>query len=98
MAEIPKTRVISIETQLNGMKYHRAYTSHGNKWANTDPQTYRWWDNVPRRSKHPLPTGHTSRELSFMIMNAELSAVKFTVPSTAQPGADPAFYLGGGVK
>jgi hypothetical protein len=25
-----------------------------NKWANTDPQIYRRWDQVPRKSKHSL--------------------------------------------
>jgi hypothetical protein len=41
-----------------------------------DPQIYRRWDQVPRRSKHPLSIDHTRREPSSMIMNAELSAVK----------------------
>jgi hypothetical protein len=39
---------------------------------------------VPRTSKHPLSTGHTRRKPSFMIMNAELSAVKVSVPSNVQ--------------
>jgi hypothetical protein len=30
---------------------------------------------MPRRSKHPLSTGHTRREPTSLIMNAELSAV-----------------------
>jgi hypothetical protein len=38
---------------------------------------------VPRRNKHPLPTGHTHREPSSIIMKAELSAVKASVPSLA---------------
>jgi hypothetical protein len=29
-------------------------TNQRNKWANTDPRIYRRWDQVPRRSKHPL--------------------------------------------
>jgi hypothetical protein len=38
--------------------------------------TYWWWDQVPWRSEHPLPTGHIHREPSFQIMNADLSAIK----------------------
>jgi hypothetical protein len=34
-------------------------TSQRNKWVNTDPRTYRRWDQVPGRSKHPLLTCHT---------------------------------------
>jgi hypothetical protein len=60
---------MSLETQVG-------ITSQKNKWANTDPRTYRRWDQVPRRSKHTLLTDHTCREPSSMIMNAELSAVK----------------------
>jgi hypothetical protein len=67
-------RVISFETQVG-------ITSQRNEWANTDPRTYRSWDKLLRRSKHLLSTGHTHREPSFMIMNAELSAVKVSVPS-----------------
>jgi hypothetical protein len=50
-------RVISLETQVG-------VTSqiHVNKWANTDPRTCRRWDQVHRRSKHPLLTGCTHRE------------------------------------
>jgi hypothetical protein len=29
-------------------------TSQINKWANMDPRKYWWWDQVSRRSKHPL--------------------------------------------
>jgi hypothetical protein len=43
---------------------------------------YRRWDQVSRRSKHPLPTDRTRREPSFIIVNAELSAVKVSVSST----------------
>jgi hypothetical protein len=68
-------RVISLQTQVG-------ITSQKNKWANTDPRIYRRWDQVPRRSKHPLSTGHACHEPSFMIMNAALSAVKVSVPST----------------
>jgi hypothetical protein len=68
-------KVISLKIQVGN-------TNQRNKWANTDPQIYRRWDQVPRRSKHPLSTGHTRREPSSMIMNAELSAVKVSVPST----------------
>jgi hypothetical protein len=46
-------RVISLKIQVE-------ITSQTNKWANTDPWKYRRWDQVPRRSKHPLPTGRTS--------------------------------------
>jgi hypothetical protein len=49
-----------------------------------DPRTYRRWDQVPRRSKHPLSTGHTRRETSSSIMNAELPAIKVGVPSYCQ--------------
>jgi hypothetical protein len=61
-------RVTSLETEVG-------ITSQRNKWANTDPRIYRRWDQVLKRSKHPLLTGHTRREPSSMIMNAELSAV-----------------------
>jgi hypothetical protein len=57
-------RVISLETQVG-------VTSQINKWANMDPQTCQRWDQVPRRSKHPLSIGHIRREPSSMIMNAE---------------------------
>jgi hypothetical protein len=30
--------------------------------ANRDLWIYQRWDQVPRRSKHPLMTGHTRRE------------------------------------
>jgi hypothetical protein len=67
-------RVMSLET-------HVGITSQRNKWANTDS---RRWDRVPRRNKRSLSTGHTRREPSFMIMNAELSAVKVSVSSTVK--------------
>jgi hypothetical protein len=68
--ERPKyRRVISLEIQVG-------ITSQINIWANTDPQTHRRRDQVPRRSKHPLLTGHTRREPSSIIMNAELSTSK----------------------
>jgi hypothetical protein len=47
-------RVISLEMQ-------GGITSQRNKWANTDPLTYRRWDQESRRSKHPLTTGRTRR-------------------------------------
>jgi hypothetical protein len=59
-------RVISLEIQVG---------------ITNDPRKYRRWDQVPRRSKHPLPTGHTRREPSSIIVNAELSAVKVSVSS-----------------
>jgi hypothetical protein len=62
-------RVISLKIQVGN-------TNQRNKWANTNPRIYRRWDQVPRRSKHPLLIDHTRREPSSMIMNAELSAVK----------------------
>jgi hypothetical protein len=65
-------RVISLEIQV-GIK------SQINKWANTDPRKYRRWDQVPRGSKHHLLTGRTRREPSFIIVNAELSAVSHCV-------------------
>jgi hypothetical protein len=70
-------KLISLETQAG-------ITSHINKWANTDTRTYHRWDQVLRSSKHFLSTGHTHCEPSFIIMNAELSAVKVNVPSTVQ--------------
>jgi hypothetical protein len=72
MTKIPK-RVISFEIQIG-------ITSQRSKWANTNPRTYRRCDQVPRRSKHPMSTGQTRCESSFMIMNADLSAVKVSVP------------------
>jgi hypothetical protein len=60
--------VISLETQVG-------VTSQINKWANMDPRTCWRWDQVPRRSKNPLKTGHTRREPSSIIVNVELSAV-----------------------
>jgi hypothetical protein len=71
MAKIPK----SLKIQVGN-------TNQRNKWANTDPRIYRRWDQVPRKSKHPLLIYHTRREPSSMIMNAELSAVKVCVSST----------------
>jgi hypothetical protein len=68
-------RVTSLEIQLG-------ITSQINKCANTDPRTYQRRDHVRRRSKHPLPTGHTRCDPSSIIMNAELSAVKVSLPST----------------
>jgi hypothetical protein len=68
MERLRYQRVISLKTQVE-------VTSQINKWANADPRTCRRWDQVPRRSKHPLSTGHPRRESSSMIMNVELSAV-----------------------
>jgi hypothetical protein len=49
---------ISLETQVG-------ITNQRNKLANTDPWIYRRWDQVPRRSKHPLLTSRTRRESHF---------------------------------
>jgi hypothetical protein len=68
-------RVISLKIQVGN-------TNQRNEWANTDPRIYQTWDQVPRRSKHPLLIDHTRREPSSMIMNAEFSAVKVSVSST----------------
>jgi hypothetical protein len=68
-------RVISLKIQVGN-------TNQRNKWANMDPRIYRRWDQVPRRSKHPLLFDHTRCEPSSMIMNAELSAVKVSVSCT----------------
>jgi hypothetical protein len=68
MKRLRYQRVISLEIQI-------VVTSQINKWVNTDPRTYRKWHQVPRRSKHPLSTGHNHREPSHMIMDAEFSAV-----------------------
>jgi hypothetical protein len=67
--------MISLKTQVG-------ITNQRNKWANTDPRLYRRWDQVPRRSAHPLLIDQTRREPNSMIMNVELSAVKVSVPST----------------
>jgi hypothetical protein len=68
---------ISLETQVG-------ITSQRNKWANrTLGYTGGGIRCLGGVSKHPLSTGHTRREPSSMIMNAELSAVKVSVPSTA---------------
>jgi hypothetical protein len=53
-------RVISLEAQVG-------ITSSRNKWAKTDPQTYRRWDQVPRRSKHSLSTGRIRPEPYFSV-------------------------------
>jgi hypothetical protein len=53
-----------------------------NRWANTDPWKYRMWDQVPRRSKHPMLIYYTRHEPSSVNMNAELSPVMVNVPST----------------
>ena len=36
-------------------------------WANTDPWTHQRWNQVPRRSKHPLLIDHTHREPIVLI-------------------------------
>jgi hypothetical protein len=74
MAKIPKSD--------QSQKIQVGNTNQRNKWANTDPRMYWRWDQVPRRSKHPLLIDHTRCESSSMIMNAELSAVKVSVSST----------------
>jgi hypothetical protein len=68
-------RVISLKIQVGN-------ANQRNKWTNTDPRIYRRWDQVPRRSKHPLLIDHTRHEPSSMTMNAELSAVKVSVSTT----------------
>jgi hypothetical protein len=68
-------RLISLKIQVGN-------TNRRNRYANTDPMIYWRWDQVPRRSKRPLLINHTRRELSSIIMNGELSAVKVSVPST----------------
>ena len=68
-------RVISLKTQVG-------ITNQRNKWVNTDPRIYWRWNQVPRRSKHPLSVDLTRREPSSIIMNTELSAFKISVPST----------------
>jgi hypothetical protein len=68
-------RVISLKLQVGN-------TNQRNKWANTDPRIYRRRGQVPRWSKHPLLIDYTGHEPISMIMNAELSAVRVSVPST----------------
>ena len=41
---------------------------------NTDPWTYQRWNQVPRRSKHPLLTGYTHRE---PYLHIRLSLIKY---------------------
>jgi hypothetical protein len=50
-------RVISLETQVGT-------TRQRNKWANTDIRVYRKWDQVPRRSKHPLRSPDLSERMT----------------------------------
>ena len=57
-------RVISLETQVG-------VTSQINELVNTNPRTCQRWDQVPRRSKHPLLIGRTRRE---PISNAKISS------------------------
>ncbi|XP_048730227.1 uncharacterized protein LOC125647559 isoform X2 [Ostrea edulis] len=45
-------------------------------WSNTDPWTHQRWDQVPRRSKHPLLTGHTRREPYILIRSRMFSSLK----------------------
>jgi hypothetical protein len=80
---------ISASSQVNGKiqspslcsnKLNRTIQSKSVTYM--DPWKYQRWDQVPGMNKHLLPTGYTRRLPSFMIMNAELSAVKFSVPST----------------
>jgi hypothetical protein len=65
-------RVISLKQQEGN-------TNQSNELGNTDPQIYWRWDQVPRRSKHPLLIDHTRREpistISSMIMNAEVNQI-----------------------
>ncbi|XP_056016734.1 uncharacterized protein LOC130053461, partial [Ostrea edulis] len=47
----------------NSDQSHNSYKQYKiDSWANTDLWTHQRWDQVPRRSKHPLLTGHTRRE------------------------------------
>jgi hypothetical protein len=58
-------RVISLKIQVGN-------TNQINKWPNTNPRIYRRWDQVPRRSMHPLLIDHTRCEASSMILNCLL--------------------------
>jgi hypothetical protein len=51
MKQLSCQTVVSVETQVGN-------TSQRNKWANMDPRRS---DQVHRRRKHPLPTGHTDQ-------------------------------------
>jgi hypothetical protein len=51
-------RVISLEAQVG-------ITSQRNTWTNTKSRIYRRWDQVPRRSKHPLLIGRTHSYFHF---------------------------------
>jgi hypothetical protein len=49
-------RVISLKIQVRNTNQRNSI------WANTDPWIYRRWDQMPRRSKHPLLINQTRRE------------------------------------
>ncbi|XP_056020094.1 titin-like isoform X2 [Ostrea edulis] len=52
----------------NSDQSHNSYKQYKiDSWANTDPWTHQRWDQVPKRSKHPLLTGHTRREPHILI-------------------------------
>ena len=52
----------------NSDQSRKSQIQYKNKsWANTDPWAHQRWDQVPRRSKHPLLIGHTRREPIVLI-------------------------------
>jgi hypothetical protein len=42
----------------NQLEAHVGITSQRNTGGNMDPRTYRRWDQVRRRSKHPIDRSH----------------------------------------
>jgi hypothetical protein len=87
---ISKQILPHVNIRIKRLRYQKVFslkiqvgnTNQRNKWADMDSQIYWRWDQVLRRSEHPLLIDHTHREPSPMIRNAELSAVKVSVPST----------------
>jgi hypothetical protein len=63
-------RVISLEIQVG-------ITSHRNKMGQhlLGYWPCQRWNQVPRKTNDPLPTGHTHSDIIFMIMNAEVSVM-----------------------
>jgi hypothetical protein len=59
--------------------------------ANKDPWINQKWDQVPRRSKYPLSTSHTSCELHFKC-NERALVSKLTIPH-----ASPLYHTGNNI-
>ncbi|XP_048730689.2 uncharacterized protein LOC125647898 isoform X1 [Ostrea edulis] len=64
--QINKTRKVNI---TNSDQSHNSYKEYKiDSWANTDPWIYQRWDQVPRRSKHPLSTGPTGLQTPTLVV------------------------------